>query len=422
MGEILHSRTWKTERWFFKMIRSLKSVVLPISKRSTYLSLRLASSAAQKTCLYDFHVAKGGKMVDFAGYLMPVQYEGLGIAASHIHTRTHSSIFDVSHMLQTTIRGKDRIQFIESLTVADVQGLQENQGSLSVFTNDQGGILDDLIITKTDRDYLYLVTNAGCRHTDIPLLKSRESEMKTKGLDVSLEFLDTRGLIALQGPESARVLQSMCPDVDLAKLTFMKTVVAKVNGVEEVRITRCGYTGEDGFEISIQEAEIVTLVDKLLASEAGQVKLAGLGARDSLRLEAGLCLYGNDIDTKTTPVEAGLTWTIGKRRRAEKDFPGASVILEQIKNKPKMKRVGLISTGPPARAHTDVLDPKSGVKVGEITSGCPAPSLPGTNVSMAYVPTELAKSGTQLQLQIRKKVVEAEVTKMPFVKANYFTA
>ncbi|XP_059088911.1 aminomethyltransferase, mitochondrial-like [Tigriopus californicus] len=381
-----------------------------------------SSSTPRATCLYDFHVAQGGKMVDFAGYLMPVQYEGLGIAASHLHTRKHASIFDVSHMLQTCIRGKDRIKFMESLCVADVQGLKENHGTLSVFTNDQGGILDDLIVTKTNQDDLYLVTNAGCRETDVPLMESKVQDMQRQGLDVTLEYLENRGLIALQGPESARVLQSLCPQVTLSQIKFMTSCVTRVNGVDDVRITRCGYTGEDGFEISIQDSETAGLVEKLLSSEEGKVELAGLGARDSLRLEAGLCLYGNDIDAKTTPVEAGLTWTIGKRRREEKGFPGAEVILNQIKTKPKIKRVGLISSGPPARSHTAVIDPAQGTPVGEITSGCPSPSLEGHNVSMAYLPTTLSKIGTKVQLQIRKKTVSAEVVKMPFVPSNYYSS
>ncbi|TRY61672.1 hypothetical protein TCAL_07977 [Tigriopus californicus] len=231
-----------------------------------------SSSTPRATCLYDFHVAQGGKMVDFAGYLMPVQYEGLGIAASHLHTR--------------------------------------------------------------------------------------------QGLDVTLEYLENRGLIALQGPESARVLQSLCPQVTLSQIKFMTSCVTRVNGVDDVRITRCGYTGEDGFEISIQDSETAGLVEKLLSSEEGKVELAGLGARDSLRLEAGLCLYGNDIDAKTTP----------------------------------------------------------GTPVGEITSGCPSPSLEGHNVSMAYLPTTLSKIGTKVQLQIRKKTVSAEVVKMPFVPSNYYSS
>lgn len=362
-------------------------------------------------------------MVDFAGYSMPVQYDSLGIVASHLHTRQHSSIFDVSHMLQTYIFGKDKIKFMESLCVADVQGLKPNQGSLSVFTNAKGGIIDDLIVTRSDeQNYLYLVTNAGCRDADIPLMKAKEAEMKSQGLDVTLEFQEERGLIALQGPESAKALQELTPQFDLSKLTFMTSIVTSVDGVGDCRVTRCGYTGEDGFEISIPDKNVVSIVEKLLTS--ANVELAGLGARDSLRLEAGLCLYGNDIDEKTTPVEAGLTWTIGKRRRTPEaaTFPGSQIILDQIKAKPQQKRVGLITKGgPPARSHTEIRASGEESKIGEITSGCPAPSLPGKqNVAMAYVPAKYAKIGTKLDLVVRKKKLEAEVVKMPFVPAKYY--
>ena len=382
------------------------------------LSVRNSSAEAPaKTCLYDFHVASGGKMVDFAGYAMPVQYSSLGISASHNHTRTNCSLFDVSHMLQTKVYGKDRFEFIESITVADVKNLKTNHGALTLFTNENGGIIDDLIVTNAD-EHLYVVSNAGCRDKDIPLMSGREKDMKQMGKDVTLEFIEDRGLVALQGPTMMACLQPLT-NIDLSKLGFMSSTVGVVAGIAGCRVTRCGYTGEDGVEISVLEKDTVTLVEALLNS-AGNPALAGLGARDSLRLEAGLCLYGNDIDATTTPVEATLAWTIPKTRRAVGGFPGSDIILKQLKEGADRKRVGFLSSGPPARGHTSVLD-ADGKKVGEITSGCPSPSIgSGTNVSMGYVDKNVSKVGTPLFLQVRNKKIETKVSKMPFVPSNYF--
>lgn len=378
------------------------------------LPRREASSAAElkKTPLFEFHRASGGKMVEFASWSMPVQYTDSHIS-SHMHTRQHCSLFDVSHMLQTKVHGKDRVKFMESLVVADVAELKDNQGTLSLFTTDKGGIIDDLIVTKTDQTYLYVVSNAGCADKDSAHMKARLAEFKAAGLDVDLEFLDD-ALIAVQGPSMSRVLQEGLKD-DLKKLTFMNSAVTSAFGVP-CRITRCGYTGEDGVEISVPSSRVVELTEKLLSNP--EVKLAGLGARDSLRLEAGLCLYGNDIDETTTPVEATLVWTIGKRRRQTRDFPGADIIVPQIKNKTQRKRVGLVSTGPPVRPHTPILS-TDGAVIGEVTSGCPSPCLK-KNVAMGYVDSAFSKNGTQIQVEVRKKAVPATVSKMPFVPTNYY--
>jgi len=378
-------------------------------------SLRFKSSL--HTPLHDFHVAQGGKMVDFAGYRLPVQYSDLGISASHLHTRKHCSLFDVSHMLQSKVHGKDRINFMESLTVADVAGLKTNQGSLSVFTLPNGGIVDDLIVTKAD-NHLYVVSNAGRREQDIPLMRAKEEEMKVEGKDVALELLEDRGLLALQGPTMMQCLQPLT-SLPLDNLAFMHSALAEVAGIQ-CRVTRCGYTGEDGVELSCPAQQTEALAQAILASD-GQPRLAGLGARDSLRLEAGLCLYGNDIDEGTTPIEGGLAWTVAKPRRVKQDFPGAQVILEQLKNGVSRRRVGLLSRGAPARGSTVVVNAQ-GEKVGVVTSGCPSPSLgKGINVSMAYVEKSSAKAGTELALQVRGKDIPATVTKMPFVPTNYFT-
>ncbi|XP_071204594.1 aminomethyltransferase, mitochondrial isoform X1 [Salvelinus alpinus] len=391
----------------------LRGVGLGIAGRQE----RHASSSeacTRKTALFDFHRDQGGKMVEFAGWSMPVQYKDSHIH-SHMHTRQHCSIFDVSHMLQSKVHGRDRVKFIESMIVGDIAELTDNQGTLTLFTNDKGGINDDLIVTKTDQGYLYVVSNAGCADKDSANMKARLAKFKAEGHDVELEFLE-ECLIAVQGPSMAKVLQPGLTD-DLSKLAFMTSTLATVFGIQGCRVTRCGYTGEDGVEISVPKSGVVALTERLLANS--EVKLAGLGARDSLRLEAGLCLYGNDIDETTTPVEATLVWTIGKRRRQAKDFPGAEIIVPQIKAKTTRKRVGLVSTGPPVRQHTPILSPEGKV-IGEVTSGCPSPCLK-QNVAMGYVDVAYAKNGTPIQVEVRKKAVKAVVTKMPFVPTNYYS-
>jgi len=378
-----------------------------------------ATSAVKsaKTCLYDFHVANGGKMVDFAGYSMPVEYSSLGIIQSHLHTRTHCSIFDVSHMLQSVVYGKDRFEFIESLTVADIRGLDPNTGTLTLFTNSNGGIEDDLIVTSTP-DYLYVVSNAGCRENDTKIMTAKIDEMRASGKDVSLQFLNDRGLVALQGPTMKDALQPLT-DIDLSKLGFMNSIVGKVAGIDNCRITRCGYTGEDGVEISVDDHKTQELVESLLSSK-GSPALAGLGARDSLRLEAGLCLYGNDIDKNTTPIEATLAWTIPKSRRTTGGFPGDKIILDQLKNKTStVKRVGFLSKGAPIRGHAVIVD-TNGNKIGTTTSGCPSPSLKGNNISMGYVNKKFGKVGTEVKIIVRNKPIAATVAKMPFVATNYY--
>ncbi|XP_076131901.1 aminomethyltransferase, mitochondrial [Alosa pseudoharengus] len=397
--------------------RALRETPRTLKLGTAALQQRHASTSEaplKQTVLYDFHRDQGGKMVGFAGWSMPVQYRDSHIV-SHMHTREHCSLFDVSHMLQTKVHGKDRVKFMESLIVADVAELKDNQGSLSLFTNEKGGIMDDLIVTKTDQGYLYVVSNAGCADKDSAHMKARLQEFKAAGHDVDLEFLE-ESLIALQGPSMARVLQPGVTD-DLSKLTFMTSVLTPVFGIQGCRVTRCGYTGEDGVEISVPSGSVVALAEKLLTN--AEVKLAGLGARDSLRLEAGLCLYGNDIDENTTPVEASLVWTIGKRRRQQRGFPGADIVVPQIKAKTQRKRVGLISTGPPVRQHTPILAPDGRV-IGEITSGCPSPCLK-KNVAMGYVEAGFSKVGTAVQVEVRKKAVPAVVSKMPFVPSKYYT-
>lgn len=322
-------------------------------------------------------------------------------------------------MLQTYVTGKDAIECFETLTTADIQRLGKGSGSLTVFTNDKAGILDDLIVNRVNSKFLYVVSNAARKEHDSQLILDAVDRFRGKGKTVDVKFFKSneKALLAFQGPAAMDVLQKLTK-ANLSELYFMNTIEADVAGVKDCRITRCGYTGEDGFEISIPADKGSFIAEALLDSNAGNVKLAGLGARDSLRLEAGLCLYGSDIDETTTPIEAGLAWLIAKRRRTEKDFPGAEIILNQLKNGVTRRRVGIKLTGPPARHGIKVH--AGGNKIGEITSGCPSPTLGNVNVAMGYVNEEFKKPGSKVELKIREKLYNAEITKMPFVPSNYY--
>nr|KAJ3421748.1 hypothetical protein HK105_002425 [Polyrhizophydium stewartii] len=384
----------------------------------TLLLRSMASSAPagplKRTSLYDFHVKNGGSMVEFAGWEMPVQYSNLGVLASHKWTREKASIFDVSHMLQTRWTGKDHVKFIESLVVGDIKGLSVGSSTLSVFTNENGGIIDDTVINKQDDSGLYVVSNAGCADKDLAHIRKHLADFQNKGGDVDVKVLDHVSLVALQGPSAAKVVAGLT-SADLSKFGFMSGRHMTVAGID-VYISRCGYTGEDGFEISVPHKDAVKLTEALLAHS--DVELAGLGARDSLRLEAGLCLYGHDLDENTTPVEGSLTWTIGQRRRTEGGFLGADKILPQIKGPVTKRRIGLIVEGAPAREGAEVFD-AAGNKVGVVTSGCPSPTLK-KNIAMAYVQSGSHKANTELQVKVRNRMQKAVVTKMPFVPQNYF--
>ncbi|KAG1048498.1 hypothetical protein G6F43_009112 [Rhizopus delemar] len=356
-------------------------------------------SEIKKTALYDFHVKNGGKMVPFAGYYMPVQYDHLGISASHLHTRQKASIFDVSHMLQSRVTGKDRNKFFERLVVADLHQLPIGQGTLSLFTNEQGGIIDDTIIMQ-QQDSLYVVSNAACADKDLAHIRKHLAEYQKKGFDVDFDIIQDHSLIALQGPKAAEVLEGLVGK-SLGDFSFMHGRQMDIAGVP------C--------HLSIPTDEINTLTEKLLAHP--DVELAGLGARDSLRLEAGLCLYGHDLDETTTPVEAGLTWTIPKSRRETGGFLGAEHILPQIKGGVSRRRVGLVVQGAPAREGAEILN-QEGQVIGAVTSGCPAPSLK-KNIAMGYVKNGFHKKGTELNVKVRNKVQPAVIAKMPFVEAKY---
>lgn len=389
-----------------------------VNYKNNYRSYSDSGKAATKTPLYELHNKYGAKLVDFAGFILPVQYSDMSLSASHLFTRKSASIFDVSHMLQTNVRGKDCVDWFETITPADLKGMPCGSSSLTVFLTNDGGIIDDLIVTKVNDETLYIVSNAGRLEVDKKHMMESSEVFRKKGKDVTVDFWDVkkRALIAVQGPKAAAAVQSLT-NISMNDLTFMTSAVGYVAGVE-CRVTRCGYTGEDGVEISMPSDKAEFVTESLLKSN--DVKLAGLGARDSLRLEAGLCLYGNDIDESITPVEASLTWLIAKRRRTEANFPGAERILRQIKEGVDRRRVGIrMETGAPARKDVLLKDPKSSEVVGKVTSGCPSPSL-GGNIAMGYVAEQLKKSGTELLVNVRGKDIPCVVAKMPFVPSRYY--
>ena len=364
------------------------------------------TSETKRTSLYDLHLELGGKMVPFTGYDMPVQYPD-GIMKEHLHTRENAGLFDVSHMGQVVISGDNPAISIEKLVPGDIQSLNVGEMRLTVLTNDAGGILDDLIVTRREND-LFIVVNAGCKDQDIALLRE-----KLAG-EATITLLDDRALVALQGPKAAAVLARFNDAV--TTMSFMSYRELTIAGVD-CFVTRSGYTGEDGFEISIPNEHATAVCKKLLAE--AEVAPIGLGARDSLRLEAGLCLYGHELTETTTPASAGLLWTISKRRREEGGFPGAKIILDEIAAKPKMKRVGILPEGrAPAREHTEIADMDGNI-VGEISSGGFAPTLQAP-IAMGYVPLALSKVDTPLQLMVRGKARAAKVVKMPFVEQRYY--
>lgn len=374
----------------------------------------------EKTALYDFHLNLGGKIVPFAGYHLPVQYEGLGVLKEHVHTRTENSasVFDVSHMGQIKWYGKDRVKFIEQMVVGDIASLKEGEAKLSLIMNEQGTIVDDTVITNAG-DHIYMVVNGACKHKDMTHFQNYLSSAK---LDVQMDYQVEQQLIALQGKGAKDVLAKLAPGIDFWKMNFMTGTVTTVAGIPQCRVTRCGYTGEDGFEISVPFGQTVNLTQSLL--QQTNVKPAGLGARDSLRLEAGLCLYGNDIDETINPVEAALTWTIGgpkSRRRLEQGFLGAEMFLEKSgKLKPiTKKRVGLSGMKAPARGHTEIFNSDGSKKIGEVTSGGFGPTYQKA-LAMGYVTIDHAEENSDVLLAVRGKMLPAKVVKTPFVPTNYF--
>ncbi|MFG6592083.1 glycine cleavage system aminomethyltransferase GcvT [Sulfitobacter sp. 1A12157] len=374
-------------------------------------------SDLKQTALHDLHVELGAKMVPFAGYSMPVQYP-LGVMKEHLHTRAAAGLFDVGHMGQVVVRAKsgsyeDAALAMERLVPVDVLGLGEMRQRYAMFTDPNGGILDDLMLANLG-DHLFVVVNAGCKDDDIALMREALSDV------CEIEVLDDRALLALQGPQAEPALARLQPSV--ADMKFMD--VARDVDLDGITVTlsRSGYTGEDGYEISVANGDAVALVQKLLAME--EVEPIGLGARDSLRLEGGLCLYGHDIDTTTTPVEAALNWAIQKVRREDGaragGFPGAGVVLQQLADGAPRKRVGLLPEGrAPMREGVAIYDAaEGGNEIGRVTSGGFGPTVGGP-VAMGYVSAEHAKVDTALWGEVRGKRLPLTVTKMPFVAANF---
>ncbi len=355
-------------------------------------------------------------MVPFAGYSMPVQYDLTGdlarrcrggVLAEHLHTRAHAGLFDVSHMGQAILTGPNVAAALETLVPGDIAGLKPGRQRYTLLTNAAGGILDDLMVARMDEDRLFLVVNAGRKDIDFSHLTTHLPAGSV------LTAWPDRALLALQGPAAAAIMTRLSPAA--AALPFMGFAAANLDGIPCL-ISRSGYTGEDGFEISVPAIHATALADTLIAE--GNVVPIGLGARDSLRLEAGLCLYGNDIDELTSPVEAGLTWTIGKRRKMNWDFPGGVAMRDQLDNGAARRRVGIRPDGrTPARAQTPIMA-DDGTEAGIVTSGGFGPSVNGP-VAMGYVRKDLAADGTTLNLLVRGRTIRATVVPLPFVPHCY---
>ncbi len=365
-----------------------------------------------KTPLHDLHIELGARMVPFAGYSMPVQYPA-GLMAEHLHTRTAAGLFDVSHMGQLRLEGPDAGAAFESLMPVDVMDLAVGKQRYGLLLNDAGGIMDDLMFFNTGIS-IFIIVNGACKAVDMAHIQ------KKIGTRCKVIPMPEMALLALQGPQAVTALSRLAPGVE--KLVFMTGGRFDVAGCD-CFLTRSGYTGEDGFEISVHADQAEKLARALLAQ--AEVKPVGLGARNSLRLEAGLCLYGNDIDATTTPVEASLNWAIQKVRRAggarAGGFPGAEKILAQLADPRTLtrKRVGLMALERiPVRDHT-ALHALTGEAIGEVTSGLLGPSI-NQPVAMGYVGPEFATMGTQLNAMVRGKPVLMQVTAMPFVPAHYF--
>ncbi len=364
----------------------------------------------KRTALYDLHLELGAKLVPFAGYEMPVQYP-LGIKKEHLHTRAQAGLFDVSHMGQVKIFGDHAAKLLEKLVPVDIVDLPVMRQRYALFTNEQGGVLDDLMVTNAG-DHLFLVVNAACKEQDINHLE------KHLGSECQIEALASHALLALQGPQAAKILGQLNPAV--LEMTFMTAKQIQIEGVE-CFVTRSGYTGEDGYEISMPNTHAEQLARKLLSFN--EVEAIGLGARDSLRLEAGLCLYGHELNPDITPVEASLNWALSKSRRADGIRPngylGAEKIMMQLAQGSERKRVGIQAQGKmPVRDGAELFDADDN-KVGIVTSGGFGPSINGP-IAMGMVATDSAQIDNELFALVRNKKVPVKVVKLPFVKQNYY--
>ena len=366
----------------------------------------MTDQTLKTTPLHAAHRALGARMVPFAGYDMPVQYEG--VLAEHRWTREHAGLFDVSHMGQAKLTGADAVAQFERLVPGDYQILKTGRQKYSLLLNDAGGIMDDLMAGKPDHDGLFIVVNAACKDADFAHI-----EAKLEG-DAKLTRLEDRALLAIQGPEAAEVMAAHEPV--LADFGFMDSARLMLFGAD-CYVSRSGYTGEDGYEISVPADQAERIWSLLLAD--ARVKPIGLGARDSLRLEAGLPLYGHDADETTSPVEAALTFALSKSRKERGDFPGAERIAKELDGDVSRVRVGLhVKEGAPAREGAEIADADGNV-IGKVTSGGPSPSL-GKNIAMGYVPPQFSEIGTALTVIVRGKPLAAEVVATPFVANRYY--
>ncbi|SCU80414.1 LADA_0B07272g1_1 [Lachancea dasiensis] len=382
-----------------------------------------SAGVLMKTALFDLHVKLGGSMVPYAGYSMPVKYSQQTHIESHNWTRNHAGLFDVSHMLQSTLRGQDATKFLHKITPTDFQNLPAGQGTLSVLLNEEGGIVDDTLVTKIAENEFRIVTNAGCVDQDVAFLKQQ-----IQGFACEWEPVPERSLLALQGPEAKDTLGSIIEEgpESLKDLYFGQTRRYTIGGVAtpfQVDVARSGYTGEDGFEISVSNQDAMTLASSILADPS--VRAIGLAARDSLRLEAGMCLYGHELDQTITPVEAALTWLVSKTRRDGSlgKFNGFDRIMDQIKNKSAAKaRVGFkyLGRGPAARQGCIILAEDGETVVGSVTSGSASPSLGGITIGQAYVAKRYRKAGTKLFVSVRNKKFPIEVARLPFIPNGFY--
>ncbi|MFF7110555.1 glycine cleavage system aminomethyltransferase GcvT [Pseudomonas sichuanensis] len=372
----------------------------------------MSTQELQHTPLHALHLQLGARMVPFAGYAMPVQYP-LGVLKEHLHTREQAGLFDVSHMGQIRLRGAQAAQALEALVPVDIIDLPVGMQRYALFTNADGGILDDLMVARLASDELLLVVNAACKQQDLAHLRQQlEGQCEVESLFAS------RALLALQGPAAAKVLGRLASQV--GGMTFMQFTSVKLLGVD-CYVSRSGYTGEDGYEISVPVEAAALLARTLLAEP--EVEAIGLGARDSLRLEAGLCLYGHDMEVRTTPIEASLAWAISKARRADGEraggFPGAAHILAQQREGVASKRVGLLPRERvPVREGALIVNAREEV-IGRVTSGGFGPSLGGP-LAMGYVQSEYTALQTEVFALVRGKRVPMQVVRTPFVAPRYY--
>ncbi|KAH7367017.1 glycine cleavage system T protein [Plectosphaerella cucumerina] len=425
--------------------------LVPASTTVSPSQRRWASSSKAETLsrtpLYEIHQAAGAKLVPFAGFAMPLEYPGQSHQESHHWTRNSASLFDVSHMVQHRLSGPLAETLLMTVTPSSIDALAPQTSSLSTLLNENGGIVDDTVITRTGPDSFYFVTNAACRDGDLAFLRAAIDKLldgRPAEGQIQWDILEHHGLLALQGPKAAEVLQPLVAatgngDEDLSTLYFGQSRQLSLrlgSGPGELSppllISRTGYTGEDGFEISIpatdaeSSREASSAVARLLLGDGSVVRWAGLAARDSLRLEAGMCLYGHDINETTTPGMGGLGWVVGKARRAADapgpQFNGQSAVLAHLEKPGSMpeRRVGfLVDKGPVAREGAPILDIESGETIGRITSGCPSPSLAGQNIAMGMIKTGSHKRGTQVAIKVRSKTVKAQVAKLPFIESRF---